>query len=79
LGDFASFPDLQQIQTVIEVYQDAPPAYTLDIGLIKGGTWGVIEVHPMVSCGLYGFRHHQSLIPMMVQGFRWMVDQANRN
>lgn len=71
-GDFTLFPNVNQIQHMIDAYYDCPPAYTLDVGVNEQGTF-VIEVHPFVSCGLYGFKEHKYLPMMFTSAFRDFV------
>lgn len=71
LGDFVLFPDVSKIKDMITAYVDAPNAYTLDIG-VSNQTTMVIEVHPFVSCGLYGFHDYKRLPSMMIQGYQHM-------
>lgn len=66
-GDFAIFPDVASIHNMINVYTEAPIAYTLDVGINGDGTF-VIEVHDFYSCGLYGFSDLRKL-PFMFS--RW--------
>ncbi|AFK94289.1 MULTISPECIES: ATP-grasp domain-containing protein [Thermoanaerobacterium] len=74
-GDFRVFPDIKLIEEMIKDYKTSPDAYTLDVGINNNGTF-VIEVHPFVSCGLYGFSHY--LLPeMFVKGFNSL--QNNRH
>ena len=73
--DFTEFPDIVHVKQMIDAYHDAPAAYTLDIGKTEKG-WFVVEVHPFVSCGLYGFRDNRVLAQMMISGFRWMVEKG---
>lgn len=68
LGDFTSFPNIEVVQEMIRVYKDAPNSYTLDVGISNGRTI-IIEVHPLVSCGLYGFHDYKRIPSMMIQGF----------
>lgn len=66
-GDFKVFPDIKLIEEMIKDYKTSPAAYTLDVGINDNGTF-IIEVHPFVSCGLYGFSHY--LLPeMAIKGF----------
>lgn len=76
-GDFAEFPDTARVKQMIDAYRNAPPAYTLDVGKTEKG-WQVVEVHPFVSCGLYGFRDYRALPQMMIAGFFWMVAEGKR-
>lgn len=75
LGDFAIFPDVAKIQDMITAYPDAPSTYTLDIAVSNRKTI-VIEVHPFVSCGLYGFRDYRRLPSMLIQGYQHMKREA---
>lgn len=72
LGDPMSFPDSEYIKDIISEYE-GPKAYTLDIGIWeKDGksVTDIIEIHPFVSCGLYGF-YDREIIPMLKDGFDW--------
>lgn len=75
MGDFTAFPHVEDIQNMIRAYQNAPISYTLDVGVNERGTF-VMEVHPFVSCGLYGFRNYQILPIMCVTGFKYMLEKA---
>lgn len=52
-----------------------PLSYTLDVGVNEEETF-LIEAHPFVSCGLYGFSNYQRLPSMMVQGYRYFQQQS---
>lgn len=69
-GDFTMFPDIKKIARMIEGFVTAPIAYTLDVGINKGGTF-VIEVHDFFSCGLYGFADLR-ILPFMFS--RWFLE-----
>ena len=71
-GDFLWFPNVSLIKEMIAAYTDAPIAYTLDVGINGDGTF-VIEVHPFVSCGLYGFNDHKILPQMFIAGFKSLL------
>ena len=71
-GDFRVFPDVEQIESMIKAYDKCPVAYTLDVGVNERGTF-VIEVHPLVSCGLYGFRDN-ALPYMLMAGYQHIVN-----
>lgn len=83
LGDPMGFPDRQAIRAMVGAYasEDRPRSYTLDVGVvaepIDGGTKTLpIEVHPFVSCGLYGM--FDRLIPDMLEGgYRWYLHQSD--
>lgn len=68
-GDPLVFPDAALVCEIVDVYKTAPRAYTLDVGVTDRGTC-VIEVHPFVSCGLYGFQDLRILLQMFIQGYR---------
>lgn len=72
-GDFTMFPDIEFINSCIKAYTDAPPAYTLDIGMNKKDGTFVIEVHNFYSCGLYGFDDSKILPQMFIRGFNHLM------
>lgn len=79
LGDPIVFPDENYIRKIIYTYKNCerPEAYTLDIGVyVNGNTQctDLIEIHPFVSCGVYGFQEKE-LIPMLTKGFKWYVKE----
>lgn len=67
-GDFTIFPNIDLIKEMIREYKNSPKAYTLDVGINNSGTF-IIEVHPFVSCGLYGFADYRILPQMFIAGF----------
>lgn len=67
-GDCFVFPDTLKLKEIIRSYVNSPKSYTLDVLVNKKGTF-IIEVHPFVSCGLYGFSNYKILPQMMIQGF----------
>lgn len=80
LGDPLSFPDSQTIRDMVAAYASVshPSAYTLDIGLVSGETGSQtvpIEVHPFVSCGLYGM-FDMAIPDMLAAGYEWYLHQA---
>lgn len=75
VGDFEVFPDMEAVKRMIRAYDHAPLSYTLDIGMVQGKCV-IIEVHPFVSCGLYGFQDYKRLPIMMIQGFLHMKKES---
>lgn len=80
LGDVLRFPDGKAVSEMVSQYAKTrhPHAYTFDIGVMQGDT-GLktvpIEVHPFVSCGLYGM--FDMLIPNMLEaGYRWYLGEG---
>lgn len=71
-GDFTVFPDVGLIKEMIDKYKNAQISYTLDVGVNDGETF-ILECHPFVSCGLYGFSDYSILPQMMISGFNWFV------
>lgn len=69
-GDFTCFPDIDFLKKCIDCYTDSPRAYTLDIGIGQKKENFIIEVHPFVSCGLYGFEDYRILPQMIISGFK---------
>lgn len=72
-------PDKEFVSAMVQAYRNAPGAYTLDTAVILTPDGSrrtvVLEVHPFVSCGLYGLDIIQ--IPdMVVKGFRWVMSNV---
>jgi hypothetical protein len=76
-GDFTMFPDVLAINDMIRVFESAPVAYTLDVGINKYGTF-VIECHDFFSCGLYGFAKLNILPAMYSQWFNQCLLKNNK-
>lgn len=75
-GLFSRVPSREFIGRAIAALGAAIPSlksYTLDVGFI-GSVEAVVEVHPFVSCGLYGFRDYRILLSMFEHGFRWFCN-----
>lgn len=75
-GEFTVFPDVNTINEMIDTYTDSPIAYTLDVGINNTGTF-VVEVHPMISVGLYGFSNNKILPHMFDRAFRELIQNKN--
>lgn len=54
-----------------------PMSYTLDVGVSYEGSF-LIECHPFVSCGLYGFDDLERLPSMLIQGYQYFVEETKR-
>lgn len=76
-GDLFDIPDEKVINEMLDAYTDCPTAFTLDIATTDEGTF-LMEVHPFVSCGLYGFKRHNLLPSMFYQGFHYMLREAKK-
>lgn len=72
-GDCLLFPDSERIrEMVLALGDDAPAAWTLDVGVTAGGETVVIECHRFFSCGLYGFNDHAAIPKMFSQTWHEM-------
>lgn len=78
-GDPQIFPDVSAIGEMIDVWRDAPIAYTIDVAIClrnyKRATV-LIECHNFYSCGLYGFKDHRKLPVMFSQ---WWYEYLTKN
>jgi ATP-grasp domain, R2K clade family 2 len=54
IGDFRVHPDYSVIQANIDVYQNSPVAYTLDVAVLRDGRTVVVEFDDFWSVGAYG-------------------------
>ena len=53
--------------------QDRPKAYTMDIAVIRDRGTAILEVHPWVSVGLYGYMFGGSLPYCYRDGFEYYI------
>ena len=74
-GDFMMWPNTDSILRMIHLYNDCPPAYTLDIGINREVGTFLIEVHNFYSCGLYGFADNRILPDMFEKSFKWIINK----
>lgn len=72
LGFPLVFPDADKLVKMVEKYRGDdgwPEAYTMDVAVLcqkdQLAETVILEIHPFVSCGLYGFNH--PLIPDMLE------------
>lgn len=71
-------PDMTLIKAAIGNYMrepTRPKAYTIDVAVIKGRGTAVLEVHPWVSVGLYGYLWGSDLPSCYRDGFLWYVER----
>ena len=57
-GDCTVFPNVSLLREMVGKYylvQDRPKSYTMDIAVLKNGRTIILEVHPVVSVGTYGY------------------------
>ena len=73
-GEFC-FPDIQKIEEMISLYNNCPPAYTLDVAVTEENQTITIEVHNFFSCGLYGFADYSKLPKMLIRAYNWQLKQ----
>jgi len=72
-GDFTRWPTTNIINGMIGNYKSAPIAYTLDVAISDDRGTFVMECHPFVSCGLYGFAEHKILPYMFYKCFHELI------
>lgn len=53
-GDFRINPDFGYVDKLIEMYQEQPVAYTIDVAILKDGSMTVIEFNDFWAIGSYG-------------------------
>jgi len=74
-GLFSAVPSTSFIEKAISAISSGLPklrSYTIDIGFV-GDTEAIVEVHPFVACGLYGFRDYRILLSMFDHGYGWLL------
>lgn len=72
-GSWKSTPNVSFIEKAVKKYILHPPAYTLDVAMLKNGDMAVIEAHNFISCGLYGFNDVKYLPQMFDKAFRFEI------
>lgn len=75
LGDFKIFPHVGTIEAMIEAYESANCAYTLDVGVTADGRTLLVEVNDMWAIGAYGFNSRDYVL-MCVRRMREIGRQA---
>lgn len=70
-GEWGVSADIGFIKSAVNVYKNCPPAYTLDIGVMSNGQVAVVEVHNLISCGLYGFDNYAILPNMVTKAYNY--------
>lgn len=73
-GDFKVFPEIDLVEKMIKEYKNSPKSYTIDVGVSRNGTF-LIEIHPFVSCGLYGFNQYKYLPQMFINGYKYLIKE----
>lgn len=74
-----AFPNVALLETMVDIYKEQdnsrPRAYTLDIAVRnREGLIMPLEVHPFVSCGLYGFEDNL-ILDMLESGLDYYINQ----
>lgn len=70
-------PNESVANKMVQDYSDCPPAYTLDLAILRDGSLAIMEVHPFISCGLYGFSSSH-LLPMLIRAYNWEQNQLQK-
>jgi hypothetical protein len=70
-GDFTKLPSVSTIKSMVRDWEDAPIAYTLDVG-VRGFQTMLVEVNDMWAIGSYGFNSKQYAL-MCVRRMRQII------
>ena len=76
-GDCTVFPNVSLLREMVGKYylvQDRPKSYTMDIAILKNGRTIILEVHPVVSVGTYGYSEY-ALLDMYKNGIQFYTSQ----
>lgn len=76
-GDCTVFPNISLLREMIGKYyfvNDRPKSYTMDIAVLKNGRTVILEVHPVVSVGTYGYCDYE-LLNMYKDGVDFYMKQ----
>lgn len=77
-GDCTVFPDVRLLREMVGKYylvQNRPKSYTMDIAVLKNGRTIILEVHPVVSVGTYGYSEF-ALLNMYKDGIEFYIRQT---
>ena len=75
-GNCLIFPDSKLINEMVNMYsldKDRPRAYTMDIAVINGYETCILELHPLVSVGTYGY-DKKELLSMYRLGIDYYIN-----
>jgi hypothetical protein len=76
-GDCTVFPNISLLREMVGKYylvQDRPKSYTMDIAILKNGRTIILEVHPVVSVGTYGYSEY-ALLNMYNDGIKFYTGE----
>lgn len=76
-GDCTVFPNVSLLREMVGKYylvQDRPKSYTMDIAILKNGRTIILEVHPVVSVGTYGYSEY-ALLNMYNDGIKFYTGE----
>lgn len=77
-GDCTIFPDVSVLKEMIGRYyleKNRPRSYTMDIAVLSNGRTVILEVHPVVSVGTYGYTE-ESLLYMYRDGIDYYISKG---
>lgn len=73
LGDPFTVPSEKKIYEMIYAFgRNTLSSYTLDVAVTSEGETVIVEIHPFVSVGLYGYADYKYLPPMFIRGFSFL-------
>lgn len=75
-GNPYSFPNPSVVNSMIIQYmrdETRPKSYTMDIAVLKNGDTCILEVHPWICVGLYGYLFDKNLPYCYVDGYNYYV------
>jgi len=75
-GNWYDQPNISFIERAVAAYKHCPPAYCLDVAILKDGESAVIEVHNFISCGLHGFEDYRYLPQMVVSAYKYEINKS---
>jgi hypothetical protein len=56
-GIWAVHPDKDIIKEIVSVFEDAPVAYLVDVGVLGDGSTRIVEINDCYACGNYGLNN----------------------
>ena len=74
LGNWEA-PNKRVAELILRIWQDQPLAGTLDFAVLETGQTYLIEAHPFIACGLYGY-DGRFVLNMLRDAWEWLIQST---
>lgn len=73
-----AMPDKGKTERMLREWKDKPPSGTLDVAVLDNSNTVIIEAHPFISCGLYGY-DSPDILNMLAYSWNWYKSINKQN